>query len=53
MIDEIDQTCDRILQGAEQALADARTEAEVHQRKAPFIGRSGEVPRLFAKLKGN
>ena len=51
MLDEINQTCDRILDGAEQALAEARTEAEVHQRKAPYIGRNGEVPKLFAKLR--
>ncbi len=51
MLDEIRQTCDALVAEAETALAGAASEAEVHQRKAPFIGRNGKVPALFARLR--
>ncbi len=51
MLDEISRTCERIVADAERSLAEAGNEAEVHQRKAPFIGRNGEIPRLFQRLR--
>jgi phenylalanyl-tRNA synthetase alpha chain len=51
MLDEITQTCERLLAEAAAALGAADSEAEVHQRKAPFIGRNGELPKLFGRLR--
>lgn len=51
MLDEITRTCEELLADAESALAGAANEAEVHQRKAPFVGRNGAVPKLFARLR--
>ncbi len=51
MLEEINATCERILADAERALSEAESEAEVHQRKAPFVGRNGELPALFGRLR--
>lgn len=51
MLDEIQASCERVVAEAEQALAAATTEAEVHQRKAPFVGKAGELGKLFGKLR--
>ena len=51
MLDEITESCERILAEARQSLDEAGSEAEVHQRKAPFVGRNGEVASLFARLR--
>ncbi len=51
MLDEITRTCEQLLADAEEALAGATNEAEIHQRKAPFVGRNGAVPGLFARLR--
>lgn len=51
MLDQIQATCERVVAEAEAALAEASTEAEVHQRKAPFVGRGGELGKLFGLLR--
>ncbi len=51
MLEEITLSCDELLADAERALAGADSEAEVHQRKAPFVGRNGALPKLFARLR--
>jgi phenylalanyl-tRNA synthetase alpha chain len=51
MLEEIQATCEDILTDAQRDLSEATTEAEVHQRKAPYVGRNGALPALFAKLR--
>ena len=51
MLEEITRTCQQILAEAEESLSQASNEAEIHQRKAPFIGRNGKVAALFASLR--
>ncbi len=51
MLEEITRTCQQILAEAEESLSLATNEAEIHQRKAPFIGRNGKVAALFASLR--